>query len=146
MILGQTITAENSYDDSGTPTITKKTTTVYTPWFPRGGDKGVFAAEIIDISQKSNDGTNVSLPTITMTVETKNHDQADSTAASQTKGSDSVDGDVTSVPTTLDVTSSSGLLELVRLRFELSDEEPGTPILRTFYVILRVLNPSWPHN
>ena len=69
MFIGQTLTAENAYDNSGTPTITMNQSIVYTPWFPRGGNSGTFMTEVILISQFSDPNTgDISDPTLEMTV------------------------------------------------------------------------------
>lgn len=141
MFIGQTLTAENAYDESGTPTITANQSIVYTPWFPRGGDAGQFTTEVIAISQPSNDGSNMSRPTLEMTVETKNSEQKDSAATS--KGSASLD--TSPADMVVEASNASGLLELVRVKFRLYDSD-GASILRTYYAVFRLLNPSWVTN
>ena len=46
----------------------------------------------------------------------------------------------------LDADDAKDLEELVRLRFEFADADTGSAMARVFYVIFRVLNPSFLSN
>ncbi|MEZ4495177.1 MAG: hypothetical protein R3C29_17915 [Dehalococcoidia bacterium] len=99
-------------------------TAVYSPWFPRGGDNIIFAADLV--AQSSGNGK------IDIDLLTKNsEDTGDGTA-------------VTSSTLSLTDPGVGSLLvrgtleELVRFRFTLSTDADSTD-----WVIFRVLQPSW---
>jgi hypothetical protein len=140
MFIGQTLTAENVNTDGST--VVSDESIVYSPWFPRGGNAGTIATEILVISRAATDGSSSSTPKLEMTVQTKNTDQADSAATDKGSAESASTGAMKVEPSV-----ATGLLELVRIKFRLYDSESINPFLpRTFYVVFRALNPSWETN
>lgn len=95
MLLGQTVVASN--DDPGT--------VLYSPWFPRQGDRLVAVIEVMKVSALSGNVT------ITVAVETKNREDSD--AAPTGIGTNNRTG-----VGMLEVVAT-GALELVRLKYTL---------------------------
>lgn len=96
--------------------------TAYSPWFPRQGDAATFAAECIGVSGATN----------TITVQTKNMDEADSAATGSSTIALSSAG-----TSTVRVAS---LKELVRFKYVVT----GTNSYD--WIHFRVLAPSWETN
>jgi hypothetical protein len=134
MFIGQTLVVQkigtNSYP-----------TTMYTPWFARGGDEGVFTMEVLALSQYM---ASTSDAQIKMTIETKKADEGDSGADPVGNTYITAQNDGGSVPVTVTVNSSAGLLELVRLKIELSETESDTTTM--VFSVARVLAPQWVTN
>lgn len=95
MLLGQTVLASN--DDPGT--------VLYSPWFPRQGDRLVAVIEVMKVSALS--GT----VTLTVDVETKNREDSDA------PGGISVMGTNNQIGVGLLEVVGTGALELVRYKF-----------------------------
>lgn len=112
MIIGQTLETE---------------VTAYTPWLPRRGDAATFLVDVIGI-QSSN-------CQLTVTIQHKNLDEADSSAT--TAGTFSV-----ATSTGIKTKRVSGLKELVRLKYFMTLGSPGNPE----WIHLRMLVPSWETN
>ena len=135
MFIGQTLTAENAYDNFGSGGIQKLPTVVYSPWFPRQGDEGHFPVDVLSISAIGDNGASAaSEPALEVTVEHKDSEEADSAAASGATSEICVVGQL--------VLTQSGLKELVRLKFNLYDKA-ATVFIRTYQATFRMLNPSW---
>jgi len=117
----------------GTPT---PSTSFYSPWFPRGGDYGIFTVEVAKFSDSSSSNLKLSV------------DLAQKNSATPGSGTDmtltgfEVAGNATgaSLRDSKDVTD--GFLELVRYKFTLSCS--GTPTTGTqFWATFRMLAPVW---
>jgi hypothetical protein len=134
MLLGQALVAEN-YDD-GTGVAVYEAVS-YTPWISRQADSGLFGLEITFLSPAHT--SNGSIPAVTMYVQTKNRDEADSAATTAASSEFTSSGVQTPV-------QASGLKELVRLKFKLSDVTGSAPVERAYNAGLRPLRPSWKPN
>lgn len=106
--------------------LNNATTTLYTPWFPKMADNGVFAYEVI-ASYLGSSGGNVSVA-----VYTKNReDQGGGTSAGTLSDT---------IATGFKEKAITGLKELVRLEITVT---PGTSITGPAGVIYRILPPTW---
>ncbi len=100
--------------------------TAYTPWYPKQGNAGVFAVEILGISGL----------TMTVTIETKKRDDTDEA------GNISEPGSISSITTT-GVKRSSSLSNFKDVyRYKISTGE--TPAVD--WVFFTILDPSWMAN
>jgi len=137
MWIGQTLAAEN-FDQGSGGTLQAWPSTAYTPWIPRGGDVGHFTVDVSQLSPSRTDGMGSdSTPQLTMTVQTKNYDEADSSAAEPAS---------TTTSTGVATLEASGLKELVRLKFTLTDATSPTEVARVYCACFRALRPSWERN
>ena len=108
--------------------IAKDTTlTIFSPWFPRGGDNAIFSLDVIDV-----DGT----PSLAVDIFTKNSE--DTGEGAMTGISFSMTGTTAGVTTTrLESTKTNGMLELVRYQFKLTAGNAGD------WILFRMLPTSW---
>ena len=108
----------------GADSSTTPKSSLYSPWFPRGGDAAVFTLEVISINGL----------TLTWVVETKNSEDANSAAST-------VGSAVTATTTGLKYTATlTGFEELVRFRYDTGSSASMD------WVHFRALNPSWAYN
>ncbi len=134
--------------DSQTIQIQGTTSTVlFSPWFPRGGDYGIFTVEVTSMGFTTGGGVELKLSVAMFTKNTSDPgDPANPAAggvaltdfARTTTGRTSVDfkynyGTSPAFP---------GFLELVRYRFTLS----GTSTTNTSWATFRMLPPIWYDN
>lgn len=113
-------------------------TTYYSPWFPRGGNRAVFACEVINTDQ---------LLSFAVSVQTKNSESSDKDAGTFVPNNGANNaitlsaGTITTftVGAALDDTANNGFLELVRFVYTLYDETAGSRP----WVHFRMLNPIW---
>ena len=108
----------------------------YSPWFARGGNLAEMVADIIQISAGCS---------VEVTVETKNSEQSDKAAATNTSWNSGAITTVTrqsfSAGATMSDTVNEGLLELVRFKVTVTTTSGNQE-----WVHMRMLNPSWQSN
>ena len=117
-----------------------RTTTYFSPWFPRAGNAGVFSCQVFDSAGLSGSDS------FSITVQTKNEEDSDKSASVPLNG-----GPITMTVTALAETSfavggsfsaGAGFLELVRFKYDLVNTT-GTA---DPWVHFRILAPNWLKN
>lgn len=115
-------------------TSTNQATDLYSPWFPRGGDYGIFTMEVMKMS-----GTSANLQ---LTVEMYNKKASDAgNGTAVTSSSWSVAANAT-LPTRASKEVTAGFLELVRYKFTLKWAAAGTTGTN-YWATFRMLAPVW---
>lgn len=117
---------------------TTVTTTVFSPWFPRGGDYGLFTLEVI----KFSDGSASSSLKVEMTHKNSsdpgNGDDIGSSA-------NTINGDATTLRVTKNMDTNvslfTGFKELVRYKFTFTRTSSTTDV--SYWAMFRMLPPVW---
>jgi hypothetical protein len=129
------------YDSQTIQMTGTASTEVYSPWFPRGGDYGLFTLEVTAM------GKNAGTLTLAVAMYHKNTSEAGDPALPAAGGVALTDFDLTAVGrVTVDFKNGygsspafGGFKELVRYKFTLS----GVSTTNTSWATFRMLSPVW---
>lgn len=115
-------------------------TVVYSPWFPRGGDYGLFTVEAIKFSNTSDDHLKLKVDM----VHKNSSDPGNGTDISNSTFS--VAGNAATMRVTMDMSTAvsgfTGFKELVRYKFTVTTtDSPATTV--SLWATFRMLAPVW---